>query len=318
MPRRHAGFARRLFLAVVVCCAALPAAAHAQAPGPLRFAAPADCLTNPGCGVALRQGYGIDATSVFTPLVSAGGGIAALDAGTAEVVVAFSSDPQLSRPDLVTLTDDKRAVSGSDNIVPVLSSAALRRAGDRFAPDIRRRLNAVSRELTTLELRSLGQQLDDGTRPLQIADRFVDRNGLVQGFSTKRRKAPRLVIGYQDFDANLVLARVYAEALGRAGYRVSVRSVRGFRREALAALASGSVAMTVEYAASLLTFLRPSASRTQGVRDGLPKALTNRRLVALDFAPAVDTNTITTTAATARGFGLARVSDLAKYWPKAG
>src|SRR6478609_529266 len=74
----------------------------------VRLAAPSDCLTNSGCGVGLKSAYGLDVTAAFTPLAVADAGVAALDDAQAEVAVAFSSDPQLSRPDIVTLRDDKR------------------------------------------------------------------------------------------------------------------------------------------------------------------------------------------------------------------
>ena len=43
-------------------------------------------------------------------LTVADAGIQALDDGIAEVAVAFSSDPALSRPDIKVLRDDKRMI----------------------------------------------------------------------------------------------------------------------------------------------------------------------------------------------------------------
>jgi glycine betaine/choline ABC-type transport system substrate-binding protein len=304
-----------LAAAVLTLTGAAPATAQAP-PSPPRFAAPADCLTNPGCGVALRGAYGIDPAPVFTPLASSGGGIAALEAGTAEVAIAFSSDPALSRPDIVTLADDRRAIGGDDRVVPVLTAKALARAG-RFAADVRRRLDTAGGAITTLQLRALNQQLADGERPLSVARRFVDQNGLAQGFVKARRAAPQLVIGYQDFPENLVLARIYGETLARAGYRTKVVSVRGFRGEALKSAAGGRIGLFPDYAASLLRFLKPGASATKDVERNLAPALRARRLVALRPAPGVDTNRLVTTTAAAQAYGLAKVSDLARWWPAA-
>jgi glycine betaine/choline ABC-type transport system substrate-binding protein len=304
-----------LAAAVLTLTAAAPAGAQAP-PAPPRLAAPADCLTNPGCGVALRSAYGIDPAPVFAPLTSSGGGIAALDAGTADVAIAFSSDPGLSRPDIVTLADDRRAISGDDRIVPIATAKALGRAG-RFADDVRRRLDAAGAVLTTLQLRALNQQLADGERPLTIARRFVDQNGLARGFVKERRAAPQLAIGHQDFPENLLLARIYAETLARAGYRTKVVSVRGFRGEALQAAARGRIGLYPDYAASLLRFLKPGASATKDVARNLTPALRARRLVALRPAPGVDTNRLVTTTSAARAYGLTKVSDLAKWWPAA-
>ena len=59
-----------------------------------------------------RRVYGIDPTSLFQPLKVADLGVQALDDGVAEVAVAFSTDPQLSRPDVLTLRDDLKMISG--------------------------------------------------------------------------------------------------------------------------------------------------------------------------------------------------------------
>ena len=107
---------------------ALAGSAQAQATPP-RLAAPADCATNPNCGPGLKRLYGADATPHLVKLTVADAGIQALDDGLAEVAVAFSSNPQLSRPDIVTLRDDRHMV-GADHVVPVVRTAvadALRR-----------------------------------------------------------------------------------------------------------------------------------------------------------------------------------------------
>src|SRR6187551_3587239 len=84
----------------------------------VRLAAPSDCLANPGCGVGLKSVYGLDVSSVFHPLAVADAGVSALDDGLAEIAVAFSSNPQVSRPDVVTLRDDKHMIY-ADRVVPV-------------------------------------------------------------------------------------------------------------------------------------------------------------------------------------------------------
>src|SRR5690348_17347214 len=93
-------------LAVALALVLWPSSALAQGET-VSLAAPSDCLVNSACGVGFRSVYGLDARSAFTPPTVADAGVSALDDGLAEVAVAFSSDPQLSRPDVVTLTDDK-------------------------------------------------------------------------------------------------------------------------------------------------------------------------------------------------------------------
>ena len=110
-------------VAVVVWLCAAPAQAQQ-----VRLAAPSDCLVNPGCGVGLKSVYGLDVRPAFVPLTVADAGIGALDDGAAEVAVAFSSNPQVSRPDIVTLRDDRRMVY-PDRVVPVVRRGLLRAYG---------------------------------------------------------------------------------------------------------------------------------------------------------------------------------------------
>ena len=66
--------------------------------------------------------------SAFVPLTVADAGISALDDGVAEVAVAFSSNPQVSRPDIVTLRDDREMIY-PDRVVPVVRRKLLRGYG---------------------------------------------------------------------------------------------------------------------------------------------------------------------------------------------
>src|SRR3954452_23487589 len=138
-------------------------AAPAQAQE-VRFAAPSDCLANAGCGVGLKSVYGLDISSVFRPLTVADAGVSALDDGVAEVAVAFSSNPQVSRPDIVTLRDDKHMIY-ADRVVPVVRRDLLRDYGAPGARDISKRLNNASAALTTLALRGLNQSIVDVRMP---------------------------------------------------------------------------------------------------------------------------------------------------------
>ena len=86
-----------------------------------------------------KRVYGVDPTPFYVRLKVADSGLQALDDGVAEVALAFTSNPQLSRPDILTLRDDKRMVS-TDHIVPVVRSSLLR----QYGAALRQRLNAVS------------------------------------------------------------------------------------------------------------------------------------------------------------------------------
>src|SRR3954454_11210337 len=126
--------------------AALMSTSAAGAQGPrVRLAASTDCPVNVNCIPGFKRVYGMDPTSLFTRLTAADAGVQALDDGVAEVAVAFSSNPELSRPDIRTLRDDRHLV-GPDRIVPVARTTLLR----RYGRPLRARLNAASKLLSTL------------------------------------------------------------------------------------------------------------------------------------------------------------------------
>ena len=294
--------------------ALLTLAAPASGQDTVRLAAPGDCLTNPGCGPGLARVYKLDVSGVHVPLEVADEGIRALDDGIGEVAVAFSSNPEVSRPDIVTLEDDMDMVR-SDRIVPAVRTSLLRSYGRR-ARDIRRRLNAASEVLTTLALRELNQYVLDGRLPEAVGGEFVDANGL--GGSAKRRPGPRIVIGFQDFDENETLAYMYAEALRAGGYRVRVRSVGGLRRQAVRLLRRGDISMYPAYSGSLMSFLGTRPDDDSRLRRSLRRTLRRKaHAQPLQLAPGENRNVFVMKTDTAARLGVAKISDLAKYWPPA-
>jgi glycine betaine/choline ABC-type transport system substrate-binding protein len=306
---------RAAALALTVLGLLIVAPANSAAQAPLRFAAAADCLTNPNCGPGLKRVYHVDIASVFVPLSVADGGIGALDDGVADVAVAFSSNPEVSRPDVVTLVDD-RGMGGPDPIVPVLRAKTLRAYSASDVRLIRRRLDAASAVLTTRALRQLNQQTGDGRLPEAVGGEFIDANGL--GEISKKRHGPRIVIGFQAFTENETLAYMYAEVLRSAGFRVKVKPIGGFRPEAVKALRRGRISMWPGYAGSLLAFLtgrRPDKKATIAKRLG--RAVRKFGGRTAKFAPGEDRNLIVTKTDTAARLGLKTLSDAAKYWPAA-
>src|SRR3954466_14449551 len=77
----------------------------------VRLAAPASCPVNANCIPGFKRVYGVDPSGSFVRLPVADGGVQALDDGTAEVAEVFPSNPQLSRPDIVPLRDDKGMIT---------------------------------------------------------------------------------------------------------------------------------------------------------------------------------------------------------------
>jgi glycine betaine/choline ABC-type transport system substrate-binding protein len=295
-------------LAAVLAALLMAAPAHSQTPPTVRLAAPSDCLSNANCGPGLQRTYGVDVSPFFVPLTVADAGISALDDGLAEVAVAFSSDPEVSRPDVRTLRDDKHMI-GPDPVVPVMRAKLLR----DYGPRIRRTLNAASAVLTTRALRAINQQVGDGRLPQAVGGEFVDANGL--GGNARRQHGPRVVVGFQEFSENETLAYMYAEALRAAGYRVTVRPAGGLRAETLRALRRGKISMYPGYAGSLLTHL--TGKRPKGkprLMRELRRALERRGLRSAKFAPGQNHNVFVTKTDTAARLGLRSLSDLAAYW----
>jgi glycine betaine/choline ABC-type transport system substrate-binding protein len=299
----------RLVAAAVCVIGVLVLAGTAPAQETVRLAAPADCLTNPGCGPGLADVYGLDVTGLHVPLEVPDAGIRALDDGLGEVAVAFSSNPEVSRPDVITLADDRDMI-GSDHIVPVVRTSLLRAYGRH----LRRRLNAASRLITTLALRNLNQQVIDGRLPEAVGGEFIDANGL--GGSAPRRRGPRIVVGFQEFAENETLAHLYAEVLRAGGYRVRVRSGGGLRRETVRSLRRGRIGMYPAYAGSLMSFLGRRPDDDRRLRRSLRRALRRElRAQPLRFAPGENRNVFVMKTDAASRLGVQRISDLGKYWP---
>jgi len=288
----------------LIAVLSIPDAAWSQ----VRLAAPEDCLSNPYCGVGLREVYGVDVRAAFVPLTHADAGVTALDDGIAEVAVAFSSSPAISRPDVVELRDDRNLI-GEDHVVPVVRRGMLRKYGRR-ARDIRRRLDDASRELSTLGLRRLNQHLEDGRLPAAVGAEFVDAHGLAG--AGRRKRGPRITIGYQDFSENTMLAHLYAEALRTRGYRVRVRAAGGLRPAAVSALRQRRIDMWPGYSGSLREHL------ARGRSGGLATLLRRIGARPLRQARAENKNVFVMKRDVAARLGISRLSDLKAHWPAAG
>jgi glycine betaine/choline ABC-type transport system substrate-binding protein len=278
----------------------------------VRLAAPSDCLTNSGCGVGLRSVYGLDAKPVFTPLTVADAGVSALDDGLAEIAVAFSSNPQLSRPDIVTLTDDKH-MGYPDHVTPVVRSKLLRAYGPKDAADIRRRLDAASTALTTFALRGLNQAVIDGRLPEAVGGEFIEANGLSGGAA--KRRGPRIDVGFMSFAESQTLAYLYGEALRAGGYRVRVRNVHGLRPQAVAALRKDRIDLYPAYDGSLMRYL--VGTSPERLRAGLKHTLARIGAEPMKRSRAQDSNVFVTKTDTASRLGIAKLSDLSRYWAAA-
>jgi glycine betaine/choline ABC-type transport system substrate-binding protein len=141
--------------------------------GPIVFGAP-NVFQSSSDGVpALQQSYHLDPDYV-QPI---GDGLQYWWLGTGNVQAAYCSttDPALSGPRYVQLSDPKR-VFGHGNIVPVTTRQVLRVEGRAFA----RTLMKVDSLLTQRAIRGLNAELElGGHTPDQIARQFLEGNGLL-------------------------------------------------------------------------------------------------------------------------------------------
>ena len=172
---------RVMWFATVFVVLLAPASAGAEG-APLRLAAAVDCSRNPNCIPGLRRVYHFDPSGSLVRLKVADSGIQALDDGLAEVAVAFTSNPQLSRPDIVTLRDDRHMIT-PDHVVPIVRSSLLA----RYGPSLRRRLDAASRLLTTSPARA---QPGGPRRPPARGGRRRVRRRQRRWAATRRTRAP--------------------------------------------------------------------------------------------------------------------------------
>lgn len=125
---------------------------------------------------------------------------------------------------------------------------------------------------------------------------------------------PTITIGAQDFGESAILAEVYGQALEAAGYPVEQQALGGFRDVVYTSFDSGDINFTAEYAASALEFLNGGAGEAsadaEATAEALRTALEAKKLVALDAAPAQDSNSFVVTPETADAKSLKAISDL--------
>ena len=121
----------------------------------------------------LDQVYGLT-NAVFVP-VPVGEQYAALDAGTADAVDAFTTDPQLRGDDYAVLADPQ-LLFGSQNVVMTVDAAKLEVVGqEKFLAVV----DAVNARLTQDVVVGLNAAVTDGAPDTDVARRFLQEQGLL-------------------------------------------------------------------------------------------------------------------------------------------
>jgi osmoprotectant transport system substrate-binding protein len=146
----------------------------ARVAGHMTLTGPAECPARDYCIEGLRRVYGVRFRG-FLPFDAEQERVTALDQGVADVAEMFTTDAYLATGDLVMLADD-RALQPAENIVPLVSGAAISRYGARLTQT----LDAVSARLTTANLVFLNWRvLLDGKDPATEARGWLLRHGLL-------------------------------------------------------------------------------------------------------------------------------------------
>ena len=140
---------------------------------------------------------------------------------------------------------------------------------------------------------------------------------LVQGGSADGGSAakPTVRIGSTNFTEQLIVAELFGQVLEASGYTVERRLNLGSREIVAPALEADQIDLYPEYLATYVTYL--SKDKSQASTDAeltyknLQGVLRPKRLTALTYAAAVDTNGFVVTRETAEKHRLRRLSDLA-------
>jgi osmoprotectant transport system substrate-binding protein len=138
----------------------------------LKLGGPADCETNPFCIPGLKNVYGVDLAASFQALDTSA--VApALDAGSIDVALLFSTDGTIVAKNYVLLQDDKKMLA-ADNVIPVAKKDIASNA------ELTAAVNAISAYITTAELTAMNKRFDvDKEDAAVIAKDFLTKSGLL-------------------------------------------------------------------------------------------------------------------------------------------
>lgn len=141
----------------------------------LTVAAPAEFALRQTGLVGLKEKYGLEVSEAnFKPLASGKPILDALAKGDVRAANVFTSSPEISANDWVTLTDPK-SVFPAGNVLPLVSAA---KASDKLETV----LDAISAKLTTEGLIELNDKVTGSskTEPADAAKEWIAANGLDQ------------------------------------------------------------------------------------------------------------------------------------------
>jgi len=133
--------------------------------------------------------------------------------------------------------------------------------------------------------------------------------------SNESSSKPTIIIGSTNFEEQAIVSNIWADALKKAGYPVTVEPALGTRAIVVPALEKGQIDLEPDYAASLLGFLHGGTPQPAGdnISTAVPadqKALAQYGVTVLPASKALDTNVFVVTQATAKQYHLTTISSL--------
>jgi osmoprotectant transport system substrate-binding protein len=146
--------------------------------GQLKFGVATDCPTNPVCGKALKDAYGIDVANA-TKLAACDTPMAQALAGkTIDVGELCSTQPDIAVNSWVVLEDDKKT-QPADNLAPLVRDDLLAKLADKAG--FQKVLNDVSAKMDTKTLTDLNKQIAVDKKDIAaVAKDWLKTNGFVQ------------------------------------------------------------------------------------------------------------------------------------------
>jgi osmoprotectant transport system substrate-binding protein len=138
----------------------------------LKLGGPADCETNAFCIPGLKKVYNLDLSANFQALETSA--VApALDAGSIDIALLFSTDGRIAANNYTLLQDDKQMLA-ADNVIPVMKKDLASNS------DLASAVNAIGKKITTDSLIDMNKRYDvDKEDAAVIAKDFLTQNGLI-------------------------------------------------------------------------------------------------------------------------------------------
>jgi osmoprotectant transport system substrate-binding protein len=247
-------------------------------------------------GVTFGQFRELDAGGPLT--------INALKNGQIDAADIFTTDPSIETNGFVVLEDPENLYA-AQNVLPLVNEA-------KATDGVKAVLNGVSAQLTTDDLIDLNEKvINEQQDPAAVAKQWLADKGL--DAAGTQATGQTLTVGSANFQENVILANIYAQALQAQGATVTTQLNIGSRETYMPGLQDGSIDLIPEYSGVLLQYFDKTATATSSddVLAALPAVLP-AGLTVLDQSAAEDKDAIVVTKETANKYGLITIADLAE------